>query len=260
MSRTLTLVQMADLPWQDGREVRESTHSPSVPDGVQIKVLSVDQVTGAAAFLLKAPAGWTAPPTEHHRVAQEGLLIEGRAVQDGRELLPLSYYRYPSGTAHGRTVSDGHTAIILVDGAPDGTEADGSSGTGGAGTEPGLSLETLTWRTSQEVWGGVGFDVPSGVLVKGLRSDALTGGQTVVMQVSAGWSTRQPEYHNALQQEFLLEGDVTFGDVEFHAPAYFCFPPGAVHGPASTRAGMVMLVAFDGPIDVVYPPTSESAG
>jgi len=108
------------------------------------------------------------------------------------------------------------------------------------------------------VWGTAGFDVPSGVMVKVLRDDPVTGAKSVLMKVPPGWGTKAPEYHNSLQEELLLEGEITFAGQTFHAPAYFCFPPGGVHGPAHTESGLTMFCTFDGPVDVVYPDSAAS--
>ncbi len=253
MTEEPTLVQVDDVPWQKGEEIWGATPNLDVPGGVQVKMLRLNPDTGARTTILKAPPGWFTPKPERHSVKQEGLLLEGAEVKGSKALKPLSYYCYPPGTIHGPAQSDGHTALILLHGPFDIEYIDGAEPEPPSAAQLGVDVADISWQPSNSLWGDVGFNVPSGNQVKALHSDADTGGSTVILNAPAGWGTRAPEYHTATQQEFLLEGDITFNGVEYHAPAYFCFPPGSVHGPASTREGMVMFCSFDGPVDVHYP-------
>lgn len=117
---------------------------------------------------------------------------------------------------------------------------------------PGIDLTTVAWQTVEELYGEIGFQTVPGELVCLLAADAETGGTTILVKLPPGWSTDAPERHSCQQEEVLLEGDVTIGDVELHAPAYLCFPPGFAHGPLSTKGGCVVLATHDGPVDVEY--------
>ena len=116
----------------------------------------------------------------------------------------------------------------------------------------GIDLTAVAWKTVEEVYGDVGFQTVPGELVCVLTEDAQTGGSTVLVKLPAGWGSDAPERHSCLQEEVLLEGDLTIAGVELVAPAYLGFPPGFPHGPVSTRDGCIVLATHDGPIDVEY--------
>ena len=115
----------------------------------------------------------------------------------------------------------------------------------------GINLDDVEWEPAEGMWSDTGVEIPSGLLVKVLSVDAETGASTVLVKAPAGWSTEAAEIHSVLQEGFVLEGVYHNGDVELRAPAYFCFPPGTVHGPARSE-GHVVLSMLSGPLDITY--------
>ena len=115
-----------------------------------------------------------------------------------------------------------------------------------------IAFDDLEWTTSAALWGGTDLDVAA-VPVAVLSWDADTDASTLLIRLPAGWSTPAPERHSVLQEEVLLEGDLTITGQRFTAPAFLCFPPGELHGPAHTEGGALLLVMLSGPFDIEYP-------
>lgn len=117
----------------------------------------------------------------------------------------------------------------------------------------GIDLDAIEWQTAEEVYGGerAGLDVPSGVLVKVLSVDEQTGASVTLLKAPPGWTTPRPEYHSVTQEGFLLEGREIKGDLDLRAPAYYCYPPGTVHGPVYSY-GHTSLIILSGPFDITY--------
>jgi hypothetical protein len=120
----------------------------------------------------------------------------------------------------------------------------------------GINLDEVEWAPAETLWDDTGEAVPTGLLVKVLSVDAGTGASTVLVKAPPGWTTDAPEVHSVLQEGFILEGTYHNGDVELRAPAYFCLPPGTVHGPARSE-GHVVLSMLSGPLDITH-VTAES--
>ncbi len=116
----------------------------------------------------------------------------------------------------------------------------------------GQRLDEVDWVPVEAYFGGAELDVSSGAKVNILSEDADTGAVTMLLKLPPGWSTAAPESHGVFQEELLLEGDFILGGVEYQAPCYFCFSPGAVHGPGGTSGGCLLLIALDGPFDIEY--------
>jgi hypothetical protein len=119
-------------------------------------------------------------------------------------------------------------------------------------TIAGVDLSTIEWKTLEEIYGPVDFEAAPGEAACILAEDPATGASTTLVRLPPGWSTSLRERHSALQEEVLLEGDIDLGSGRLEAPSYFCFPPGAPHGPGSTVNGAVLLVIFDGAVDIEY--------
>lgn len=116
---------------------------------------------------------------------------------------------------------------------------------------PGIELADLEWTTSAALWGDTDLDVAA-IPVAVLSWDPDTDASTLLVRLPPGWGTPAPESHAVLQEELLLEGEFTFGETTFRAPAFFSFPAGHVHGPARTATGALLLVTLSGPFDIRY--------
>jgi hypothetical protein len=92
---------------------------------------------------------------------------------------------------------------------------------------------------------------PPGFHQKILASDIdetnKRGSRTRLLRIDPGAYSTVPFVHDHWEEVYLLSGDLTVGNDEngkggenHLAPTYACRPPGAHHGPFTTRNGCVM--------------------
>ncbi|MGH8805630.1 MAG: cupin, partial [Polaromonas sp.] len=86
------------------------------------------------------------------------------------------------------------------------------------------------------------------ILGDNLDRAAGTGSRTRLARWSAGALIDQPVVHDFHEEVFIIEGDLVVGcdaagqgGQSFGAYTFACRPPGAVHGPFTSRGGCVML-------------------
>jgi hypothetical protein len=108
------------MPWTPVEEL-----SPSIPAGPMVKMLSVDEATGAHTMLFKAPPGWATPKPESHTVQQEDLLLEGACTFGEKTLTAPAYLCFPEGYVHPAVHTDtGFTMLVTFSGTFDVTYHD----------------------------------------------------------------------------------------------------------------------------------------
>ena len=115
----------------------------------------------------------------------------------------------------------------------------------------GLNLDEIEWTSAESIWDETGVELPSGLEIKILSVDDETGASTILVKAPPGWKTEAPELHSVLQEGYIIEGTYYNGEVELRAPAYFCLPPGTIHGPARSD-GHIVLSMLSGPLDITY--------
>jgi hypothetical protein len=101
-----------------------------------------------------------------------------------------------------------------------------------------------------------GWETPPGyppgfkqkILSSDLDETAKKGSRSRLLKIAPGSFTTAPFVHDHWEEVFLFEGDLVVGNDEagkggeqFHAPTYAVRPPGAVHGPFTTRNGCVLF-------------------
>ena len=74
--------------------------------------------------------------------------------------------------------------------------------------QDGIEFNDLTWTTSDKVWGGTALDIAP-IPVTILSWDEETGASTTLVRLPPGWSTPGPEFHTVVQEDILLEGDIS---------------------------------------------------
>jgi hypothetical protein len=105
-------VAIDEMPWTPVEEL-----APSIPAGPLIKMLSLDEETGAHTMLFKAPPGWSTPKPESHTVQQEDLLLDGECTFGERRLTAPAYLCFPAGYVHPAVRTDeGFTMLVTFSG------------------------------------------------------------------------------------------------------------------------------------------------
>ena len=96
----------------------------------------------------------------------------------------------------------------------------------------------------------------AGIWHQVLSTDPQTGAYTGLTRYDPGVDTSPngPACHDYWEEVFILQGDLTdltLGQT-FHQGMYACRPPGMVHGPWRSAAGVVML-------EICYPPPAADS-
>jgi Domain of unknown function (DUF4437) len=86
--------------------------------------------------------------------------------------------------------------------------------------------------------------LPKGLQAKMLSRDAKRGAVSLLTYLPIGWK-HEKGYHNADEEIFLVEGDLTIGDQKLTKYSYTFIPAGMAHGPVSTRQGAVLVHWFN---------------
>ncbi|HLI14633.1 MAG TPA: DUF4437 domain-containing protein [Acidimicrobiales bacterium] len=241
MSRPfIEFVQCQTLPWTSG------LYGGARPE-VEVRVLSVDDETGASSLLVRYPPGFER--REPHRLAcdEEFFVLDGSL-----EVGDLHYGRYcyahlPAGFER--------TAMRAPEGALAVTFFSG---------EPRLSSEPMrpddAARLVERVdalegeWtGNFHPQFPPGAGRKWLKQDPVRGDQTWVLGTMPLRSGRRAERHPVVEELFLVAGSLVGPLGTMYPGCYFWRPPGEWHGPFGTLTGNVELFrTVGGPLTTEY--------
>src|SRR2546421_12581780 len=85
----IEFIQSQNLPWVPDTRI-------GIGDGVEIKVLSEDDETGAASLLVRYPAGWTFPAGASG-ADEEFLVLDGELRVGNFLFRHLGYAHWPAG-------------------------------------------------------------------------------------------------------------------------------------------------------------------
>lgn len=223
MSRPRTeFVQSQRIPW------RADSLGPVRP-GVETRLLSEDDETGAKSLLVRYPPGF-ATAGGALSVDDEFLVLDGEIAVGGRPYPAMSFAHLPAGRDAGAW-SSAKGAVVL----------EFFSGT------PARAVQPISWDERRLVLHKCLFDVPytgnfhpefpPGAGRKMLYEDPVTRDTTWVLgTMPIRWAERS-EVHPTVEEMYLLAGEV-HGDRGVMRPgAYFWRPPSVPHGPFGTLTG-----------------------
>jgi len=85
------------------------------------------------------------------------------------------------------------------------------------------------------------------VLASDLDETAKRGSRTRLLKIEPGAFSDVPFVHDHWEEVYVIEGDLIVGNddrgrggEQFFAPTYACRPPGAAHGPFTTKTGCLL--------------------
>ncbi len=227
----IEFVQAQALPWE----------ACSFRDGVAMKRLSADPVTGAVSAILRYPAGWSAP-AGRLAVDEEFFVLGGAVEHGGTQYDPDCYGYWPRGFARQAvSVPAGATVLTFLSGAP---------GPGDASMfDPARLTERIDIR--QGDWkadlAAMGLEVMAAhARIRRLRSDPVSGEITYVTAAMPYFQESQPERHPVIQEIFVLAGDIAGPQGIMRAGAYIWRPENVTHGPYGSTTGAVFFFRSHG--------------
>lgn len=241
---------MDAIPWRD-------FDFWDVPAGIETKVLSRDEKSGAVTLLTYAPRGWIDPRRGYHKANEDIFLLEGDLTIDDEKLVKYSYTFLPAGIAHG-PISSHHGALFLewFNEKPDFVQSDSNAPAARA------YAAVRDWNYYKKPW-TVDFppsmkSPPSmGPRLKLLRRDPDTG---EMLWLNASIEMRQGlwwEVHPTFEEHFLLEstGQMVLGEClpngmvtnKWEERSYHYRPGGIPHlGPDAHRTGFALILVHTG--------------
>ena len=234
MSREhLEHIQSQMLPWQP---CEWSWPGP----GARMKILSLDQSSGACSVILRLPPGWFAPVPAID-CDEELLVLEGSLVIDGRELFAHGYAWLPRGTDREQMRSDdGVTLIAFYSSTPCAVQPSLDA----SGGETGLIRDAfaMPW-TSDNMDPAYG---DAGMRWKVLREDPVAKDATMLVStpphlIPPDWTGPQ-ETHDCVEEAFVISGDFLSPIGTMRTGAYFWRPPHILHGPYGSVGGNLSLI------------------
>lgn len=225
----IEFIHVQVLPWQDGLYA-----GPERP-GVTMRMLSLDDETGAASTMLRYPPGFHLATPPALAADEEIFVIEGDLSIGDIHLGPHGYAFLPQGMERGAmTSAKGAVTLSLFSAAPEPG--------GAAGYRPDKRIAIPDTRSIGAATGprkhmnSEGFD-HSGTVHKLLRKDPDTGEMSWLIGLLPGWATSQAETHPIAEEEFSLGGDIHMPTGVMRSGGYFFRPPGIQHGPFGTVCG-----------------------
>ena len=113
--------------------------------------------------------------------------------------------------------------------------------------KPHIEFQQLDLSTGWKSPAGYPATIQQMILASDLDESRKLGSRTRLLRFDAGAFTTAPFVHDHWEEVFLLSGDLSVGSdaqgnggERFEAPTYACRPPGAYHGPFSSRQGCLL--------------------
>jgi len=218
------------------------------PPGTTLRVLSIDDETGASTVIVRYPPGWTRSAPEHLTADEELFVLEGELELNGLVYTAPSYAFLPAGYMR-RHAASSHGALVLTfyESEPRLVPGEGSR-------PPALEKLVEKIDALDGEWGG-GFhpEFPPGAGRKYLRQDPEGGDQTWILGTMPLRFGRKPEKHPIAEEMFLLSGEVVSPIGVMYPGAYIWRPPEIWHGPYGTKTGNLYIFRTKGgPLSTEY--------
>jgi hypothetical protein len=215
-----------------------------LPEGVSVKILSLDVESGACSLLVEMAANSSRKEKGFHSGALEIFVLEGE-LSFGETVLTSRCYTYiPARTAYGAIeTTNGCTALFFFDKSPDFTSSDEST------LKAEIGNYVVYKNYYEEVWEVSKLRdkfAPPPLFLKVLNENKETGARTWITGVISGHPRYAWEVQAAWEEGFLLEGEYTIEEclpegrqtIIYQPGGYFFRPAFIAHaGPQSGPTG-----------------------
>ena len=237
-----------DLDWMS-----ISTTDGNIP-GPALKILREDPESGALTYLTHLPPNWRDPGLDWHPTTEEGYVIAGDVVLNGRHLNSGCYLFRPPGILHGPVHSPNDLGCTIFQRTSGPLRILRYTGK----KFPHRDMQPITdehlksdvaWSertdTKRIRWQRISKGGWSGTRIRWVHRNSRTGGGLVMLDVPAGWSGAGSPARGPVE-EFLLTGDLTAGQVNYGKWGYAFRPKGDPAGTYSTKGGAGILAYWNG--------------
>lgn len=218
----IEFIQSQKLPWRP--HDLWGTRS-----GVEIKILSRDEETGASSLLVRYPRGFSSPGGVLS-VDEEFLVLDGALAIGERVYGHLSYGHWPAGYRNpGVRSENGAVVLTFFSGLPQPA----------AGKIEYRKDRLIEYVDAYQVpyTGNFHPKFPPGAGRKKLYADPITHDTSWLLGTLPLRWAEEAEIHPTVEEMYLISGE-THGNRGVMRPgAYFWRPAGAPHGPYGTLTG-----------------------
>ena len=228
-------IQAQDVPWTKG-----------FPGGgwtdLDVKVLSLDEDTGACSTIVRYPAGWERNGNRYLNCHEEFLVLDGTLVVNSVEYGPYAYANLPSGYAR-QSVSAPTGAVVLTMLSAKPHEIDGVAPDGIFDDK--LLVEQIDVAPDGlEGWTENPYTrYLMGTGVRPLREDPYTGEISILYAALPFRFMEKQWTHPTVQEMFVLSGEYAINDVGVMCPgSYAWWEPENFHGPYGSHTGFMMFI------------------
>lgn len=237
------------IPW-----VAIDTERDSNVPGPVLKLLAADPATGAATVLLHCPPGWRDPVLDWHPTVEEAFTVAGSLQMAWNTMTTGSYLYRPPGVLHGPPHADdvtGATFVIRMDGESRILRYEGSE-------FPHRHMQPISdqWQASRCTWverlpteGLPWLPLSTGPWA-GARAKWVnrrldgSGGGCAMIELPAGFSGPGTLCRGHVE-EFVWEGALTVGGVDFATWGFACRAQGDAAGSYGSPAGATLICWFE---------------
>ncbi len=217
---------------------------PGLPPGIEYKMLSIDEDTGACTMSVRFEPGFRKPPGLS--LAESELLItRGRMMVGDREYGPGLYLFIPAGVSMPAMSTSGGCIGLLMynDGPPSFVESDqDADGAKRSGLILLESFDRMPWQVPT-----LFPQTASGCLIKVLRMDEKTHALSFLYSMVPGFWQDNVSYHDCAEEAYHIYGTswmMQFGNLP--TGGYFYRPPYINHGAFASEGGVLAFGRTDG--------------
>ena len=101
-----------------------------------------------------------------------------------------------------------------------------------------IQSQCLPWTAD-----GLGA-VHAGLESRLLSGDPATGAATLLLKIPAGWRRADSHYLSAMEELYVLDGELTIGTQHYAAHTYACLAAGRLRGACHSERGAVVLAMY----------------
>ncbi|NKB43952.1 MAG: DUF4437 domain-containing protein [Alphaproteobacteria bacterium] len=228
-------IQAQDVPWSKG-------FPGGGWDDLDVKVLSLDEATGACSTVVRYPTGWERNGNRYLTCHEEFLVLEGTLVVNSVAYGPYAYANLPAGYARQSVSSpDGAVVLTMLSATPH--EADGMA-PDGVFDDKLLVEQVDVAPDGLEGWTENPYTrYLMGTGVRPLREDPYTG-EISILYAALPFRFMEKEWtHPTVQEMFVLSGEYAINDVGVMCPgSYAWWEPENLHGPYGSHTGFMMFI------------------
>ncbi len=195
-----------------------------LPEGASLRRLRDLPGGDVRSAIVSLPAGWTSGGPLRTASLQQMFLLSGALRLGATAMGPRGFAVHPAGSVMDTLTADAPTELILILDGPQVYEAaEAANGDGMRILADAFDIEPIT-------------PVIQGRKLEGFERrvlwlDEVTGADTRLLRVPAGFEGGGPNWHPVQEEIFCLEGDIGPDDRRLLKPGHFLWNPAyGVHG------------------------------